>query len=156
MMRENTYELNTPITSIQEIVVSGISTHTVNVLSANGILTFADIMSCNPAELLKVSNFGKKTFNLILELQTEYRELYKRLIEGQEECFIGKEYPLEEVRFNLAKDILLVLIDKDFGSSENIQSVIKEAGDMYEFHSTLAVKYADALINKLKKDKTEE
>lgn len=82
--------------------------------------------------------------------------MYKRLIEGQEECFIGKEYPLEEVRFNLAKDILLVLIDKDFGSSENIQSVIKEAGDMYEFHSTLAVKYADALINKLKKDKTEE
>ena len=155
-MWENTYELNTPITSIQEIVVSGISTHTVNVLSANGILTFADIMSCNPAELFKVSNFGKKTFNLILELQTEYRELYKRLIEGQEECFIGKEYPLEEVRFNLAKDILLVLIDKDFGSSENIQSVIKEAGDMYEFHSTLAVKYADALINKLKKDKTEE
>lgn len=49
MMWENTYELNTPITSIQEIVVSGISTHTVNVLSANGILTFADIMSCNPA-----------------------------------------------------------------------------------------------------------
>lgn len=60
MMWENTYELNTPITSIQEIVVSGISTHTVNVLSANGILTFADIMSCNPAELLKVSNFGKR------------------------------------------------------------------------------------------------
>lgn len=60
-----------------------------------------------------------------------------------------------DIRFQLAKEVLLTLIGKDFGSAENIQSVIKEAGTMYDFHSTLAVKYADALINKLKEDKVE-
>lgn len=55
-------------------------------------------------------------------------------------------------RYEIAKEVLLALIDKDFGSSENIQSVSKETGTMYDFHSTLAVKYADALINKLKEE----
>lgn len=58
----------------------------------------------------------------------------------------------EARRYNLAKGVMLALIDKDFGSSENIQSVIKEAGDLYKFHSSLAVKYADALVEELRKE----
>lgn len=63
---------------------------------------------------------------------------------------IEKEKIWEQRRFTLSKEVLLALIDKDFGYSGNIQSVIKEDGTMCNFHSTLAVKYADALINKLK------
>lgn len=58
----------------------------------------------------------------------------------------------ESRRYNLAKEVMLNLINKDFGSAENVQSVIKEAGNLYKFHSSLAVKYADALIEELRKE----
>lgn len=156
MMLEDKYNLDTLISDIEEISMSNLGTHITNSLYANDIVTFGDIMSFEKRDFLKLGNIGKKSLRIISEFQVKYRELYERIIKKSTYCSVLQEDSIELRRFTLAKDVMLVLIDKDFGSSENIQSVIKEAGDMYEFHSTLAVKYADALINKLKEIKTEE
>lgn len=56
----------------------------------------------------------------------------------------------EQRRYELAKETLLTLISKDLGATDGIADFIKKNGTMYHFHSTLSVKYADALIAKLK------
>lgn len=85
-------------------------------------------------------------------LRDSFKDDYISQLEKELPSEIEKDNIWKQRRYILAKDVLLSLIDKDFSSSENIQTVIKEAGDLYKFHSSLAVKYADALIEELRKE----
>lgn len=61
------------------------------------------------------------------------------------------EVDWEKRRYELAKDILITTLGKELDSSGSIEALIKQDGTMYNFHSNIAINYADALIEKLKK-----
>lgn len=159
MMWNNKYALDYPVKCIEEFCFDRtVGSRVISRLEYAGINTFADVMKTNPSELSKLRNFGKHSVSLILEFQEKYNNLYDQLVQNKHgvndgyKDYVDKDTDWEQRRYNLAKEVMLSLIDKDFGSAENIQSVIKEAGDLYKFHSSLAVKYADALIEELRKE----
>lgn len=149
------YTLNTPILEINELIESPFAGCAIRIgCERNNLVTFRDFMSTPIDEFRCFRGIGNKAIIKIQKFKDKYRELYEDLLvkEKEKQKQIEQNVDWETRRYNLAKEVMLTLINKDFGSAENIQAVIKEVGDLYKFHSSLAVKYADALIEELRKE----